>query len=71
MHYWVKASPSDFSGTLPKPRRHLSLSSCVNSLRFVLSFIDCSFFGVSVATLRLTSGIRRSSCLVALSTRNF
>lgn len=73
MHYWVKASPSDFSGTLPRPRRHLSLSSCANSLRFIFAIIvtDDYFFGVSVATLRLASGIRRSSCLVASSTRNF
>ncbi|KAG6573874.1 Protein GLUTELIN PRECURSOR ACCUMULATION 3, partial [Cucurbita argyrosperma subsp. sororia] len=31
MHYWVKASPSDFSGTLPKPRSGHSAVNIGNS----------------------------------------
>uniref|UniRef100_A0A9I9EJV5 Cleavage and polyadenylation specificity factor 2 C-terminal domain-containing protein n=1 Tax=Cucumis melo TaxID=3656 RepID=A0A9I9EJV5_CUCME len=61
MHYWVKACPFDFSRTLPKPRRHPSLSLSTNSLRFFFTIIFMDYScGVSVAT-------PLSSCLVASS----
>jgi hypothetical protein len=42
MHYWVRASSSDFGGTLPQPRRHsLSLSL---SLYMRLHVFQASFF---------------------------
>ena len=73
MHYWVRASSSDFGGTPPQPRRHsLSLSLF---LTFCIIFQDCfliDFFGIfSVVTPRSTSANRRWSCSVDLLTRSF
>jgi hypothetical protein len=38
MYYWIQASPSDFSGTLPQPRRYSSLFLSVSM--FLMNFFD-------------------------------
>lgn len=72
MHYWVRASSSDFGGTLPQPRRY-SLSVCLSAFTCFSSFFLywLLFLGFSVVTQRSASANRRWSCSVVLWTRSF
>lgn len=50
MHYWVRASSSDFSGTLPQPRRYYLFLFSVNFNGYIIKFF---FFLID---LPITSG---------------
>ncbi|KAK2976356.1 hypothetical protein RJ640_014187 [Escallonia rubra] len=82
MHYWVRASASDFGGTLPQPRRQKSplfQSSSISLVTYtytgdssvLIHSLSFCFFRLAVATLPLISASPRSYCSVASLTRNF
>ena len=76
MHCWIQASPSDFSGTLPQPRRYsylfLSLSLSLDVFYDFFDRVnDFSLHYKTVVTPLLLSENRSWLCLVDLLTRSF
>ena len=74
MHCWIQASPSDFTGTLPQPRRYSYLSHSLSLDAFYDFFdrvIDFSLHYKTVVTPLLLSENRSWLCLVDLRTRSF
>lgn len=62
MHYWVRASSSDFAGTLPQPRRQASLSFVCCILTFQIFYLN--FFSLWILSGHTAVNIGKSKVIV-------